>query len=237
MKMNEMTLDEIVAELKKGTRVILQVRHAERTKIDPDDPTFGDGVAITSEGIRTSLLFGEKLRDFAANAQFYASPLLRTRMTAEKIAEGMGITNPVIPTDGKLGNDSFYYDDPAQVLDVFRPENFFPASFEYMETGRQRGFKDLYAATDTLEAWLFEHFSKQLFIVVTHDLYIASFLAARKAVEKFSRETWTRFLDAAAILVAPDGSRRYALVRAGLSDGICGVGPKVGKTAEQAPNP
>ena len=74
----------------------------------------------------------------------------------------------------------------------------------------------------------FERFARQLFIVVTHDLYIASFLAARKAVESFSRETWTRFLDSAAILVDADGTRRYALVRAGLSEGICGVGPKVG---------
>ena len=223
MKMNEMTIDELVAELKNGMRVILQVRHAERTKIDPDDPTFGDAVAITPEGIRTARLFGEKLRDFAENVQFCASPLLRTRMTAAKIAEGMGFANPAIPTDGKLGNDSFYYADPAEVLDVFRPENFFNASFEYMATGHQRGFHDLHAASDALEKWLFEHFSKQLFIAVTHDLYIASFLAARKAVERFTRETWTRFLDAAAILVAPDGSRRYALVRAGLSDGICGV--------------
>ncbi len=225
--MNEMTINELVAELRKGMRVILQVRHAERTKIDPDDPTFGDAVAITPEGIRTSLLFGEKLRDFAGSVQFCASPLLRTRMTAEKIAEGMGLADCEIPTDGRLGNESFYYDDPAQVLDVFRPENFFKASFEYMETGRQRGFKNLYTATDALEAWLFDHFRKQLFIVVTHDLYIASFLVARRAVAKFSRETWTRFLDSGAILVAPDGSRRYALVRAGLSDGICGVGPKI----------
>ncbi len=223
MKMNEMTIDELVAELKRGMRVILQVRHAERTKIDPDDPTFGDAVAITPEGIRTARLFGEKLRDFAGNVQFCASPLLRTRMTAEKIAEGMGLANPAIPTDEKLGNDSFYYADPAEVLDVFRPENFFNASFEYMATGHQRGFHDLHAASDALEKWLFERFSKQLFIAVTHDLYIASFLAARKAVERFTRETWTRFLDSAAILVAPDGSRRYALVRAGLSDGICGV--------------
>lgn len=226
--MNEMSIDELVVELKRGTRVILQVRHAERPKMDPDDPTFGDSLPITEEGIRTSRLFGEKLRDFAGKVQFYASPLRRTRMTAEKIAEGMGVAHPEIPTDGQLGNDSFYYDDPAEVLDVFRPENFFNASFEYMATGHQRGFKELHSASDALETWLFERFTRQLFIVVTHDLYIASFLAARKAVESFSRETWTRFLDSAAILVGADGTRRYALVRAGLSEGICGVGPKVG---------
>jgi hypothetical protein len=36
-------------------------------------------------------------------------------------------------------------------------------------------------------------------------------------------ENWPRFLDSAAIILAPAGSRRYALVRAGLSDRVTGV--------------
>jgi hypothetical protein len=40
-----------------------------------------------------------------------------------------------------------------------------------------------------------------------------------------SRDTWPRFLDAAALLIGPDGTRRYAFVRTGLSDGIVGVSP------------
>ena len=60
-------------------------------------------------------------------------------------------------------------------------------------------------------------------VVATHDLYIAAYLAARGAYNDRSRDTWPHFLDAAATLVAPDGTRRYALVRTGLSDGIVGV--------------
>jgi len=219
----ELTLDDIAAELRKGTRVILQVRHAERPKMDPDDPTFGDALHLTAEGVRTSRLFGERLRAFADSVQFYASPLTRTRETAALIAEGMGIANADVPTEDRLGNGSFYYADAAVVLDVFKPANFFPACFEYFATGRLRGFNDLHAASDALEAWLFDHFAKRLFVVVTHDCYIAAFLAARKAYGPFTRETWTHFLDAGAILVDPDGTRRYALVRTGLSDGIVGV--------------
>ena len=63
---------------------------------------------------------------------------------------------------------------------------------------------------------------KRLFVIATHDLYVAAFLAARKA-GTFSRETWVRFLDAGAIVVRPDGTRRYALVRTNLSSGIVGV--------------
>ncbi len=223
--MNEMSIEELKDEIRKGARCILQVRHAERPKMDPDDPTFGDALALTDEGVRTARGLGKILAEFKDDVQFYASPLRRTVMTAELIAEGMGmeVEEKLIPSDDLLGNGSFYYDDPAEVLEIFQPGNFFKANFEYFEKGEQRGFKNLYSATDALEKWLIERFTKRLFIVTTHDCYIAAFLAARKAVEKFTIDNWVRFLDGGAILFYPDGSRKYALVRAGLSKGICGV--------------
>lgn len=230
--MNELTIEEVKDEIRKGARCILQVRHAERPKMDPDDPTFGDTLALTDEGVRTARELGRILAEFRDDVQFYASPLRRTVMTAELIAEGMGIGEKFkreveveggIPTSELLGNGSFYYDDPAEVLAIFQPGNFFKACFEYFEKGEQRGFKNLYSASDALEAWLTERFEKKLFVVTTHDCYIAAFLAARKAVEKFTIDNWTRFLDGGAILFYPDGTRRYAIVRTGLSKGICGV--------------
>lgn len=221
--MNEMTVDELVAKLKSGAKVALLVRHAERPKMDPDDPSFGDALELTAEGVRTARLLGEKLRDFRDDAQFYASPLVRTRMTASLIAAGMGLANAEIPVDALLGNDSFYFEDPREVLEVFKPENFFNACFEYFRLAHQRGFRELYRATDDFERWLMERMSSRLFVVATHDLYIAAFLYARKAVEEFTRENWVRFLDAGAIIVEKNGSRSYALVRTGLSTGICGV--------------
>lgn len=220
----EMTLEELVAELRRGERVILLVRHAERPKMDPTDPTFGDALPLTAEGVRTARLLGESLKEFAGDAGFYASPLRRTRMTAELIAEGMGIAGRQIPVDGLLGNESFYYKDALEVLHVFTPpENFFPESFKYMERGSLRGFNELNPSSDALEKWLFERFDSRLFVVATHDLYIAAFLASRGAYNDRSKDTWPRFLDAAAIIVSPDGTRRYSLVRTGLSNGIVGV--------------
>ena len=222
--MNEMTIEELKREIRSGARCILQVRHAERPKMDPDDPTFGDTLALTDEGVRTARALGRILSEFRDDVQFCASPLRRTVMTAELIAEGMGTEREGgIPMDDRLGNASFYYDDPAEVLAIFQPGNFFKACFEYFEKGEQRGFKNLHSATDELERWMVERFEKRLFVVTTHDCYIAAFLAARKAVERFTIDNWVRFLDGGAILFYPDGTRRYALVRAGLSDGICGV--------------
>jgi len=192
--------------------------------MDPDDPSFGDALALTYEGQRTARKLGTLLREFRDDVQFAASPLTRTRMTAACIAEGMGVPDAPVPTDELLGNGSFYYEDPLEVLDVFKPSNFFPACFEYFATGRQRGFRELHEATDAFEKWIAASFKKRLYVIATHDLYIAAFLSARKA-GSFVRENWVRFLDAGAIVLAPDGSRRYALVRTGLSTGIVGVRP------------
>ena len=220
--MTEMTIEELVGEIRRGARVALMVRHAERPKMDPDDPTFGDALELTYDGTRTAKRLGAMLGEFAGDVQFYASPLTRTRMTAACIAEGMGVPDAPVPTDELLGNGSFYYDDPAEVLDVFKPKNFFPACIEYFRTAHQRGFRELYAATDEFEKWIDARWKSRLFIISTHDLYIAAFLYARK-VGEFSKENWPRFLDGGAIIDGADGRRRYALVRTGLSTGIVGV--------------
>ena len=218
-----MTIEELKAEMRKGARVILQVRHAERPKIAPDDPTFGDSLHLTSEGARTARVLGESLAEFADGAGFAASPLTRTYETAALIAEGMGVGDADIPTSEFIGNGSFFYDDPLEALNVFNDKGFFEACAEYNEKGAQHGFKDIHKAADDLERWLDEKADgRRLFVAVTHDCFIAAFLAAR-GCGALSRDNWIRFLDGCATLVYPDGSRRYELVRAGLSDGISGV--------------
>lgn len=224
---DEITIDEFLTELKKsGARAVLQVRHAERPRMDPTDPTFGDRLAITEEGVRTSRRLGEILKDFAGDVTFVSSPLLRTTMTAEAIAAGMGVGKPAIPTEPCLGNGSFYYKDIREVLHQFRPEHFFDACFEYFEKGDLPGFHNLHEATAKLESWLLSRLERRLLIATTHDCYIAAFMASKCGMA-FTRENWTRFLDGGAIFVYPDGIRRYALVRTGLSTGIVGVGGKV----------
>ena len=191
--------------------------------MDPDDPTFGDSLPLTYDGVRTARRLGEMLAEFRDDVQFCASPLLRTRMTAAAIAEGMGVPEAPVPTDELVGNGSFYYADTTEVLDVFKADRFFDASFEYFRTGRQRGFRELYEATDDYERWLAAHAKSRLFVVSTHDLFIAAFFYARGAFTELVRENWIRFLDGGVILVYPDGARRYEIVRSGLSEGMVGV--------------
>ena len=208
-----MEIEEVQDLLRTGHRVLLMTRHSERPHIDHDDPTFGAALPITPHGEEMAVAFGEKFRDFASDVQFMASPLRRTRMTAACIARGMGVPDIDIPTDDFLGNSTPYFADQHAVFELFRDGSFFEKVFAYLETGHQIGFADLMVATDALEEWALARFTAKLGIFTTHDLYNGAFLKARGVVSAFTLETWVQYLDSAAIILAPDGSRRYALVR------------------------
>jgi len=223
MEKLEITLEEVAAELARGNRVLLMVRHAERPKMDHNDPSFGMTLPITEAGRQMSFDFGTAFRAHAEGVQFMASPLLRTRMTAEWIAKGMGLDHAEIATDDFLGNSTPYFADQYAVFELFRDGTFFEKIFAYFATGHQIGFHEVHEASERLETWCAEQFTGRLGIFATHDLYIAAFLYAKGVVAEFSRDNWTRFLDSAAIIFAPDGTRRYRFVRANLSDGIVGV--------------
>ena len=214
----ECSIDDVLGALAGGERVLMMTRHAERPHIDPEDPTFGENLPITPDGVAMARRVGERLRAAAGEVQFRASPLRRTRMTAAAVAEGMGLAGTwnmeTIPTDTLIGNGSMYYADANKVWEIFRGGEFYRLVFEYCETGRQTGFRPLAEATDMFEEHVMSLFTARLGVFTTHDLFIGAFLAARGAWAGWTVPTWVGFLDSAAIFVAPDGTRRYALVRA-----------------------
>ena len=54
----ETDVNGVAAELNRGNRVLLMVRHAERPKIASDDPTFGMTLPLTEAGKEMSYTFG-----------------------------------------------------------------------------------------------------------------------------------------------------------------------------------
>ncbi len=219
----EISLDDVRAELADGARVLLIVRHAERPKIGYEDKSFGVALPLTPAGERMGEEFGRILRGAAQSVQFRASPLLRTVMTASLVARGMGIEGAEVVRDATIGNASAFVASELEMWELFRDGGFFAKMREYMERGVQRGFAPLGAAADAFEAHLLSLFTAQLGIFASHDVYVAAYLHARGVKTDFCRENWPRFMDSAAIILRPGEPRRYALVRAGLSDLCCGV--------------
>ncbi len=219
----EWTVADVRAELARGCRVLLLTRHAERPKIDNNDPSFGDALPLTAEGQRTSLELGRQLKDAAKDIQFRASPLKRTVLTAQFMAQGMGIEAPAIVEDAAVGNGSAFIASEAEVWELFRDGVFFPKMIDYLQKGVQRGFAPLGSAADAFETYCLSQFTAQLGIFTTHDVYLVAYLHARGVKTDFVYENWPRFLDSAALVIDPNGTRRYGFVRAGLSPHCCGV--------------
>ena len=216
----EASVADVIAELRRGSRVLLLLRHSERPKIGYEDKTFGAALPLTENGRRLCVEFGRKLAGATPSVEFRASPLLRTVMTAELVAEGMGLVGAEVVRDALIGNGSAYVASELEVWRLFRDGSFFKRMGEYMQSGEQRGFNPLAPATDAFEEHALSVFSAQLGVFATHDVYVAAYLHARGAKTDFCRENWPRFMDSAAIVVAPGGARRYALVRAGLVDRV-----------------
>lgn len=216
------SFEEVKSELKKGSRVLLLVRHAERTKIDNDDPTFGENIPITENGVKMCREFGKRLKEVREEVEWRASPLRRTVMTAEEIAVGMGLRTPKIIEDDLVGNGSAFFEDRYKVFKLFQDHRFFEHMFEYFERGEQIGFNSLKTAAEAYETYVMSRFESKFGIFTTHDVFVAAYLEG-KGVFKFDIDSWPRFLDAAAIIVSKDGTRRYELFRAYLSNDICGV--------------
>jgi len=224
----EMNVGDVRRELSCGSRVLLFVRHAERPRIGFEDKSFGASLPLTDEGERTSRAFGEMLRGASDDVQFRASPLRRTVMTAELVAEGMGLAGAEVVPDAAIGNGSAFVADELEVWRLFSDGSFFEKMVQYMRAGSQRGFAPLAEAADAFERHAMSCFTARLGVFASHDVYIAAFLHARGVKTDLCMENWPRFLDSAAIFERPDGSRDYGFVRAGLSSLCCGVGASDG---------
>ena len=219
----EASVADVIDELGRGSRVLLLLRHSERPKIDKEDKTFGASLPLTENGRRLCVEFGQMLVGVTSSVEFRASPLRRTIMTAELVAGGMGLDGAEVVRDALIGNGSAYVASEFEVWRLFRDGSFFQRMVEYMQAGEQRGFNPLASATDAFEEHALSVFSAQLGVFATHDVYVASFLHARGVKTDFNFDNWPRFLDSAAIVLRPDGERRYMFVRAGLSPFVCGV--------------
>lgn len=215
----EVGFQDIELALRKGDRVAVVVRHAERPPLEKDDPTFGTDLPITRTGKVKADAFGFALKEFSSGFEhgIQSSKTMRCRMTARVISEAMGGEFAgSFRLDDILGGKSPFFGNVGDRLALANEGNYRESLNEYFRTGRQRGFADLAAATEAFEEYLWSesarHF-RPLEIYVTHDINVGCFLGGRKVVARFDDFNWPHYLDAAVAFLGKNGRARYGYLR------------------------
>jgi len=205
MQAFEETVDfsHVAERLRQGCRASLFIRHAERPPIDPNDKTFGQTLPLTPQGIAFARDAGQHLFGFG-DVRFAASPMVRCRMTAQCIAEGMGLPNAPVADEPRLGLGCFYYEEPEKLQDVMRQRGYLPFMLDYFRNGTAPYSRPLDVATRQMTAWLKDATVRQLNVLVSHDIFIAALLTGLN-VRTFSADNWVGFVHGAAIINAPNG--------------------------------
>jgi len=190
--------------LRQGCRVSLFIRHSERPPIDPNDKTFGQALPLTPQGIVFARDAGQLLAGFD-DVRFAASPMVRCRMTAQHIAEGMGLPNAPVTDEPRLGLRCFYYEEPEKLQVVMRQRGYLPFMLDYFRNGTAPYSRPLDVATRQMAAWLQDATVRQLNVLVSHDIFIAALLTGL-SVRTYSADNWVGFVHGAAIINMPDGN-------------------------------
>ena len=132
------------------------------------------------------------------------------------IEKGMGRV-PSVCVKGVLGGETPFFGSLDERMELIAEGYYLERLNEYYRMGEQRGYRPLVPAIEEMENALHSLHTQRsrLVIAVTHDINVASFLAGRGVVPKFSEETWPHYLDAAVIFEDADGNVDYGLFRWG----------------------
>jgi len=208
MQVFEETIDwrGVAGLLGQGCRVSLFVRHSERPPIDPADTGFGQALALTPDGAALARRAGAFLAG-CTDVRFAASPMVRCRMTAQCIAEGMGLAGAPVADEPTLGLDNFYYEDAGKLQAAMRARGYLAFMLEYLRTGVAPYSRPLDVATVQMVAWLKGATVRPLNVLVSHDIFVAALLTGLKA-RAYTADDWVGFIHGAAIVHAPDGGWR-----------------------------
>lgn len=185
-------------------RAILLMRHAERPKIEENDPSFGQNLGLTEAGIRTAKLYGERLAGIK-NCRYGASPMRRTRKTARLVAAGMGVEDADIFDAPKAGIRGLWVEDPDRLHASYRKESSAVYTDRYFRDGYAEGYHPISEGTARMFAWLTQtDFGGDCTVIVSHDVFIAAFLQGL-GVRTFSSQNWVGYLQGAGLAQNHDG--------------------------------
>ena len=205
MQAFEETIDftRVAEMVKAGCRVSLFVRHSERPPIDPTDAEFGRTLALTPRGVEIARDAGKCFAGIR-EVRFMASPMVRCQMTAQCIAEGMGLSDVRVTDEPRLGLKCFYYEEPEKLQAAMRQQGYLSFMLDYLHKGVAPYSRPLDVATGQMVAWLKGATVCALNVLVSHDIFVASLLSGLK-VRNYSPENWVGFVHGAAVVHTPGG--------------------------------
>jgi len=187
--------------LADGCKVSVLIRHSERPPIVPGDTTFGHALGLTPAGEAMAREAGALLAgDY--EVRFLSSPMRRCQLTANYVGEGMGCLTPAVLEEPILGLKSFYYDDIEKLPGEMKRRGYIHYMLDYLQTGSALYSHDVAVATPKMVAWLQEQTTRQLTVMVSHDIFIAALLAGVGA-RRFSSDDWVGYLQGASLILTP----------------------------------
>ncbi len=190
-------------------KCVLFARHAERPNLPPDDPSYGVNLPITDAGREMALQCGRDLRKAAPASEwsFWSSSLLRARLTAAAVAEGVGVPSPVIHDSVEAGVPGrWWYTSPDLAFKGYQTEGNSNYNDRYFREGSVPGYLPLGESARLTLEWLRDFdFGSRLAFVASHDVFVAILLQGI-GVRRFRSSQWVGFVQAAGLLFSPDGS-------------------------------
>lgn len=207
------SIESVYQNLAPGERVIFLIRHAKRITNTSKEAT------LVHAGIVQSQTVGAKLASKEAFAYGHTD-FVRTQQTAENIAIGRGETFPGSVVIPELTEDWYIKDheklaaydtlnDPSLIYSQWAYNDMYADAFNDLKTSCVR------AITELLLPKMSE--TARVNIIVSHDMFIGplTVYCTNKKVNRlryWETDMWVYFVSGLAIIVKPNGERRYIAI-------------------------
>ena len=214
------SLKSLMDSLGEGERVVAMLRHAERGS------DYSSAGPLNENGIQQALSLGEELKGFD-DIYYAASPAFRTHQTCSNIAKGSGRADTTSDTLEFLGGTWFVKDTAAYNNYKSEHSGSWNVTTKWLYEGSYAdAFYELAPrSTEYLDDHIipaFERSEKRYGIFISHDLLIIPLVSyfSKNSIDLkyYSNKRWLNYLAGIAVVLRPDGTRRFYAVK-GLDSG------------------
>ena len=188
-------------------RCVILARHGRRPALSDDDPTFGENLPITEDGRAMALACGRSLRAGPPPGEwaFLASRLLRTRLTAAAVAEGLGAAGARVAVSEEASIPGLWVEDQALAHSHYLSEGPVRFNDRLVSGGLAEGYRPIPESTRLCMEWISgADFGARCAFIATHDVFLACLLTGL-GVGRFSCARWVGFLQGCALFERPGG--------------------------------